>query len=262
MNRTPSPRPLRPAVDPAREALRFVGVTVLVGVIAATVFASIPTRLLPARSASLISEAAATQAAAQNPPAPAPTPPTPTPVLPLIGIVSGHRGNDSGAVCPDGQTEAEVNFDIASRVKVGLEARGFAVDLLNEFDVRLTRFTALALVSIHADSCAYINDEATGFKVVGARNSSVPQESDRLAACLIDRYGRETPLGFHAGSITPDMTFYHGFDELGPNTPAAIIETGFLNLDREFLTQHPEQAAQGIIDGIVCYVRKEPIPGP
>jgi len=29
-----------------------------------------------------------------------------------IGIVAGHDGNDSGAVCPDGLTEAEVNRDI------------------------------------------------------------------------------------------------------------------------------------------------------
>jgi len=41
---------------------------------------------------------------------------------------------------------------------------------------------------------------------------------------------------------------------------AAIIETGFLNLDRDFLTQQPDLAAKGISDGILCYLRNEDIP--
>jgi N-acetylmuramoyl-L-alanine amidase len=58
------------------------------------------------------------------------------------------------------------------------------------------------------------------------------------------------------------MTLYHAFDEIGEMTPAVIIETGFLNLDRELLTHHPELVAQGITDGILCYLRSEPITYP
>jgi N-acetylmuramoyl-L-alanine amidase len=54
------------------------------------------------------------------------------------------------------------------------------------------------------------------------------------------------------------MTEYHTFYEIHNQTPAAIIETGFLYLDRDFLTQHADQAAQGIVDGVLCYVRNEP----
>ena len=260
MNRTTPPRASRSA-DPAWEAIRYILLTVAVGVIAATVFTAFtPASLLPTDAANRIAAAAATRAARLSPTA-VPVAATATPRLPRLGIVAGHKGsnNDPGAVCPNGVTEAQVNEDIAARVKVGLEASGFAVDLLNEFDVRLNQYSARALVSIHADSCAYINEEATGFKVAGAKNTSLPDESARLAACLIDRYARATGLGYHEGSITPDMTFYHGFDELAA-TPAAIIETGFLNLDYEFLTKRPEVAAQGIIDGIICYVRNEPVP--
>jgi|YelNatPaOPRAMG01_1025707.scaffolds.fasta_scaffold00653_2 N-acetylmuramoyl-L-alanine amidase len=190
--------------------------------------------------------------------------PTPTArPQPLIGIVAGHWGNDSGSVCPDGLTEAEVNLKIATLVKEDLTKEGFDVDLLQEFDKRLYQYHALALVSIHNDSCDYINDEATGFKVAAALASSTqPEKSARLTACLIDRYHAITGLRFHYNSITPDMTNYHAFNEINSDTPAAIIEAGFLNLDRQYLTEHTDKVAEGIAAGILCYVHNEPIQEP
>jgi len=38
-----------------------------------------------------------------------------------------------------------------------------------------------------------------------------------------------------------------------------IIETGFMNLDRQILTQDEDLIAQGIADGLVCYVQNESI---
>ena len=99
---------------------------------------------------------------------------TPDPVN-RIGIVSGHRGNDSGAVFKDGLTEAQVNLDHATRVASFLRAEGYEVDILDEFDARLKGYRALALLSIHADSCAYINDLATGFKAARALESRMPR---------------------------------------------------------------------------------------
>jgi len=176
-----------------------------------------------------------------------------------IGIVSGHLGNDSGTVCADGLTEASVNLNIAQQVQDVLEREGYTVDLLEEFDPRLNGYQALALVSIHADSCQYINDQATGFKVAGAVEGGAPQASQHLVACLINRYAAATSLLFRAGSITRDMTQYHTYSEIDRSTPAAIIETGFLYLDRNFLTQHSDVAAEGIVEGILCFVRNEPL---
>ena len=188
-----------------------------------------------------------------------------------IGIVAGHAGNDPGAVCVDGNgeatlTEADVNLEIAAIVQQKLIERGFQVDLLREFDSRLNGYRALAIISIHNDSCEYINDQATGFKVSAALNTPDLNRANRLTACLVDRYHSMTGLTFHSGSITSDMREYHAFREIDPSTVAAIIETGFLNLDREILTKQTDRVAAGLVDGILCFANNEnieptPIPG-
>ena len=181
-----------------------------------------------------------------------------------IGIVSGHWGHDSGAVCRDAQgqvvlTEMEVNLKIATLAQKMLLDEGFQVDLLQEFDERLNGYRAVALLSIHNDSCEYINNDATGFKVAAAKDTRDFNRTARLTACLVDRYARETGLPFHAGSITPDMTDYHAFGEIDTHTPAAIIETGFMYLDHDLLVNHPDIVAKGIVQGILCFVRNESI---
>lgn len=181
-----------------------------------------------------------------------------------IGIVAGHAGSDSGTVCTDGNgnvtlTEADVNLEIAAIVQQQLTERGYQVDLMREFDSRLNGYRALAIVSIHNDSCEYINDKATGFKVAAALNTPDVNRANRLTACLVDRYQRSTNMTFHAGSITGDMREYHAFREIDPSTVAAIIETGFLNLDREILTKQTDRVAAGIVDGILCFANNENI---
>ncbi len=180
-----------------------------------------------------------------------------------IGIVSGHRGvnpssglPDPGAVCPDGLTEAEINEAVATRLVNLLEQYGYQVDLLDEFDSRLTDYQALALISIHADTCDYINEYATGFKVASFAETGNPEADNRLVSCLVDRYSKTVGLGFHP-SVTYDMTQYHTFREIALGTPGVIIETGFMNLDREMLTQHPDVVALGIAQGVMCFLRGE-----
>ncbi len=176
-----------------------------------------------------------------------------------IGIVAGHWGNDSGAVCADGLTETDINQRIAALVQKTLTDQGFQVDVLREFDLSLRGYKSAVLVSIHADSCDYINDQATGFKVAAALGSTRKEKAVRLTACMRARYGSATGMPIHSTSVTNDMTQYHAFDEIDPNTTAAIIEVGFLNLDRQILEKSPEIPAQGIVSGILCYLRNESI---
>jgi N-acetylmuramoyl-L-alanine amidase len=255
-----------PEYSPFPEAMRYLGITLVVSALLATLFTAwTPASLNPAEIVgNLLSKVVGSEI----------TSPVETEEVDVViedqpvkvGIIAGHSGPnidtglaDPGATCDDGLTELDVNLDIANFVVRGLEAVDIEVDLLEEFDSRLVEYRADALVSIHADACYYINDEATGYKVSRSVVSDVPEAAERLVNCLIDRYGRATGLQFHAGSITVDMTDYHTFYEIHGDTPAAIIETGFLYLDREFLTEHPEDAARGIVDGILCYLNRESV---
>jgi len=192
--------------------------------------------------------------------------PTPDVTYPQlhIGIVSGHWGYDAGAVCMNSAgevtlTEAELNLKIATLVQQKLTERGFQVDLLQEFDPRLDGYNAVALVSIHNDSCAYVDENATGFKIAAALDTRDLNRAARLTGCLRDRYESVTNLPFHPGSITSDMREYHAFTEISDTTIAAIIETGFMNLDYEILTQNPTLIAEGIVQGIECFVNNESV---
>lgn len=261
-NAQPSPAPL-PASGPApvrrrkKRGLNAIGATLSVAVLLAVLFTAwMPDSLFAANLSDKLSLMLTPQPEsavnALN---------TPQPQL-RIGIVAGHSGNDSGAVCRDteGQvtlTEADVNMKIASLVQEQLVDQGFLVDLLNEFDTRLNGYRAVAMVSIHNDSCDYVNDEATGFKVSASMDTRDVNRATRLTACLIDRYQHSTGMHFHPGSITGDMREYHAFSEIDPDTITAIIETGFLNLDRSLLTNRTDLVANGIVKGILCFVNNE-----
>lgn len=189
--------------------------------------------------------------------------PTPT-ALPAakIGLVAGHWGHDSGTVCGpelNNTNEVDINLRIANLVQQQLVKEGYQVDLLEEFDKRLFQYQAMALVSIHNDSCEFVNNEATGYKVAAAPDSPYPEKAKRLTDCLTKRYGDATGMLFHPNTITPDMTSYHAFNEIHSSTTAAIIETGFLNLDYTKLTTQTEAVAAGVASGILCYIRNEPL---
>ena len=194
-------------------------------------------------------------------PSPRPLQPAdPSHVPPHVGIVAGHWGNDNGATCPDGLTEVEINLDVAQRVVYILQALGYEADLLAEFDPRMDGYQADAIVSIHADSCeAFPNatPPASGFKVASVEDSLVPQAEEQLVSCLAQCYAARTGMYFHANSITYDMTRYHTFYEIHDQTPGAIIETGFMMNDRRLLTERADLVAQGIVDGIVCFIEGE-----
>jgi N-acetylmuramoyl-L-alanine amidase len=175
-----------------------------------------------------------------------------------IGIVAGHWNNDSGSVCPNGLKEVDVNLTIASLVQQKLAEQGFQVDLMEEFDSRLTQYQAIALISIHNDTCEYLNDEATGFKIAAALETAYPEMTDRLTACMVDRYASTTGLKYRIGN-TNDMTYYHAFNEVNTSTPAVIIEAGYLNLDQQILTTRPDLIADGIVNGLMCYIRNESV---
>lgn len=167
-----------------------------------------------------------------------------------IGLIAGHKGSDSGSVCDDGLTEAEVNLNITEKVAGALLAQGIHVDILDEFDQRLSNYGGTAVISIHADSCTYVNELATGYKVAPSSRT----DSTQLQSCIESAYAQATQKPYHANTITPHMTDYHAFRTLPEGVPAIIIETGFMNLDRDLLTTDADSAAAGILSGIQCFL--------
>ncbi len=175
--------------------------------------------------------------------------------LQRIGIVAGHRGpeNDPGAVCDDGLTEAEINFDVAQRIVSNLRARNYTVDLLDEFDPRLDNYQAAALISIHANTCQDFGEVVSGYLVAKAAARPDSGIDTILAECIAQNYEQLVPLE-RRFTLTLDMTDYHTFREIHPLTPASIMELGFMLADRELLTQQPDLLAQAITNGVICFL--------
>jgi N-acetylmuramoyl-L-alanine amidase len=171
-------------------------------------------------------------------------------------LLAGHTGSaDTGALCPDGLREVDITKDVANRAKQFLEARGYRVDILAEFDKRLDAtkrdYAPQVFLAIHVDSCVFY---ASGYKVARADNSVIPQDDDRLTRCVSQAYSAATQLPFHAGSVTADMTHYHALEEINPKSPGAIIELGFMGSDRAILGKR-DLLALGIADGVDGFLK-------
>jgi len=175
-----------------------------------------------------------------------------------VALISGHAGNDSGAVCEDAAgnvlvTEASINAAVAEQAAGRLRRAGADVTILDEYDDRLRGLRAAVLVSIHADSCI----ELSGYKAAVHTHSLIPEISARLLACLDLAYPAATGLLHHPNTVTHNMTEYHAFKRIDPQTPAAIIELGFLGGDQALLVDNPELAAKGVADSILCFLQGE-----
>ncbi len=235
----------------------FMVVSVAAGLAATILIIATPRELIPVSVRSYLGQA---QIASQATPTPT-VQPTPN-YLTKIGIVSGHRGPelDPGAVCPDGLTEASITFSVAQQVVLNLRNQGYSVDLLDEFDTRLDGYQAAALVSIHANTCQSFAEPVSGYLVAAAAARVTARGDDEiLVDCIARYYEQATGLERHQG-VTEDMSNYHTFREIGALTPAVIVEIGFLLADRDLLTQHQDQVATGISNGILCYLQPNAAP--
>ncbi|MBC7871587.1 MAG: N-acetylmuramoyl-L-alanine amidase, partial [Chitinophagaceae bacterium] len=176
-----------------------------------------------------------------------------------IGVVSGHYGpeNDPGAVCMENGvvtlTENEINFSVAERVVVRLRDLGYSVDLLDEWDPRLENYQAAALISIHSNTCQDFGEVVTGYLVAQAEARPEGGEDSRLRECIGQYYAQSSTLERRFG-LTRDMTDYHIFRDINVLTPGVILELGFLLADREVLTSDPDKLAEGIINGMLCFL--------
>lgn len=172
---------------------------------------------------------------------------------PLVGLIAGHWQSDSGAVCPDGLQEVDINLQLSRRVAHILRERGYRVEVLAEYSPKLNGYEAAVLLSIHSDSCV---EGLSGFKVARMTHSAVPELEDDLVQALYDEYALATGLEPHLNTVTEDMREYHALRRIASDTPGAIIECGFMGGDRRLLTQGQERVAAGIANGLVSFLER------
>ncbi|MFI6869164.1 N-acetylmuramoyl-L-alanine amidase [Nocardia sp. NPDC050406] len=155
--------------------------------------------------------------------------------------------NTTGTSGNDGYTEHEFTWDVASRVRELLSARGIRVEMTRDSDTGVgpcvdqrAAFAngtgAAAIVSIHADGATGAN--ARGFHVAHSSpplNDAQGEPSARLAATLRDTLVNS---GFTPSTYIGDNGLNPRADLAGLNfaeRPAALVECGNM--------RHPEDAA-------------------
>ncbi|MBV7331325.1 N-acetylmuramoyl-L-alanine amidase [Chloroflexi bacterium TSY] len=183
---------------------------------------------------------------------------TPTEDQKQVALIRGHAGFDSGAICTgaDGQvllTEVRVNLDIADKTAQKLEKANLAVLLMDEYDERLAQLDVDVVLSLHSDSCI----EASGYKAAFSVQSTIPDIERRLLACIHQHYSEVTELTYHPNTLTHDMYNYHVFNKVAPDTPAVILEMGFLGGDQMLLVHEQDRVATGIVKSLLCFLDDE-----
>ena len=175
-----------------------------------------------------------------------------------IGIISGHRGSDSGAICTDERgrvllQEVDINFSVATRVVANLKAENYTVDLLDESDPRIDNYQADALVSIHANTCQDFGELVTGYIIAKPEARPDHGEDAFLRECVALNYGALVPLQ-RSYNLTDNMTNYHVWRMIHPLTPGVILEMGYMLADQEILTTQHDLLAHAISNGIRCFL--------
>ncbi len=181
----------------------------------------------------------------------------------LIVIDPGHGGRDTGAsaeIQPD-VYEKNITLAIARRVQTALTRNGATVVMTRTDDSfpELESRPALAnarhadyFISIHADSSAIGRNTLAGTTVYFHAQNSVC----RLMASDIGRRISETSGISYNGVKSDTIRFRTGFAVLrGSEMPAVLVETGYMNNDRDLATLRDDAGQQRIAEGITAGLR-------
>jgi N-acetylmuramoyl-L-alanine amidase len=171
-----------------------------------------------------------------------------------IGILVGHWKIDSGHVCENDIVEANITEAIANQVSIKLNALGYPVKLLAETDMDLINYRGPALVALYTGSCDDIPENKSGFTIGTTLSTSDLNSSNALAVCMGEIYQASTKLDFTYQIIASDQPAYALFAMVNPNTPMIYLEMGSLLYDQSVLVENSEKVANGIVNGIQCYL--------
>lgn len=190
----------------------------------------------------------------------------------------GHGGSEPGAVGPSGLREADVNLDIALRVRDLLEGEGAIVALTRDRDLRMTLATRaaiarslepLAFVSIHHNAAFIGKGTTPGSELY---HQLEDPGSRRLAGLLweelqahLSPFGSDWGVGDQPGArarrsaLTGDD--YYGVLRQAEHVTAVLTEAAFLTNPAEDALLRTEEFRQAeaiaIATAILRYVRTD-----
>jgi N-acetylmuramoyl-L-alanine amidase len=204
------------------------------------------------------------------------------PAVPVAGahvvLDPGHGGEEPGAVGPSGMREADVNLDIALRVRDLLQAEGASVVLTRDRDVRMTLATRaaiaraldpIAFVSIHHNAAPLGTSDRPGSELYHQLDAP---GSQRLAGLLweelqshLSPFGTDWAVGDQPGARARRSARtgddYYGVLRQAEHVTAVLSEAAFLTHPAEdALLRTPEfrdAEARAITTAILRYVRTD-----
>lgn len=190
----------------------------------------------------------------------------------------GHGGSETGAISDTGQSEEDLNLDVALRTKRLLEDRGAVVVLTRATDVRVTIETRTALaralqprafVSIHHNSGATRPSDEPGTEVYHQLDAPA---SRRLAGLIweevhgrLAQFGNDWVVGDATGARArpslADGDDFYGILRGSQGVPAALSESAYLsNPAEDALLQRDdvrETEATAIATAIIRFLTTE-----
>lgn len=186
----------------------------------------------------------------------------------LIVIDPGHGGSDRGSI-HGGIAEADVNLDMAKRLRAILEERGWQVRMTHDTDVDVyepndsahdelqarvdvaNRAGARLFISVHAN--AFINPGPYGTTTYVSKPEDVAL--GRIVAAHLESDGTKDDGVIKA----------HYYVTFHTRMPAVLIETAFLTNPHDYAllssSAWRQKVAEEIADGIAQYVQEHPLAG-
>ena len=178
----------------------------------------------------------------------------------VIALDPGHGGRDPGGVA-EGILEKELNLVLVERIQTLIELDYPELDpvLTRTMDIEVDNLDrvnraeeagAVLYVSIHVNACEY--PEVSGAEGWVEETLSEGDESWVLARCIQDAVVAATGTR-DRGIRSGDLYLQH------LSIPAVSVEVGFLTCAEERAklidSSYQEQIAEGIIQGILAYLR-------